>query len=308
MGAVCSGCPCGKKVAPVSPEPQKMTTISKPVQRSPTPALTQRSISPIFTQQTTTPIPTQQVTTPIPTQKATTPTLPQSFSASPFSNSGISKGNSLDLIRGFENEPLVSLEEALAPFHGKIDDVDDYIQEAKTKCHYPSENHLTRDESAAIYIYTRRWGKGCLYEHLQTAWNSRKPSEMKPWFRYIKLFKAAYDKLPTATEEIWQGKPFDPTLHRELNTDSAPLYPAMGIFSPSKTSVERYLSSVGVSEKILIGFQRVGAKLPGAHAADIKYAPLVFPGPKLGRSHVEMSDDGESAIYHLVGPKGKYSC
>ena len=288
MGAVCSCCPCGTKVAPISPERRKMTTISRLVQRSPTP-----------TQLSPSPIPTRRSATPIPTQ---------SFSGSPFSRSGISKGNPLNLIRGFENEPLVSLEEALAPFHGKIDHLSDYIKEAKKKCHYPSENDLTPDESAAIYIYTRKWGNGCLYDHLQAAWDSNKPSEMKPWFKYLKLFKTAYDKLPTADEEIWQGKPFDPILQKELDTDSAPLYAAMDIFSPSKKSVERYLSTVDANEKILIGFQDIGAKLPGAHAADTKYGALVFPGSKLGISNVEQTYDVQSIIYHLVGPKRKYSC
>ena len=65
----------------------------------------------------------------------------------------------MKLIDGYEDEPLVSLEEALKPFDGKIDQLSYYIKEAKTKCHYPSEHSLTHDESAAIYIYTMKWGQ-----------------------------------------------------------------------------------------------------------------------------------------------------
>lgn len=274
MGTTCSWCPCWKKVPPVSPSPSKSTTIVEPTSRT-TSAKSSGS---------------------------------QTSTSLPFSKSGLSKGNPLNLIRGFEKEPLVSLEEALEPFDGTIDHLSHYIKEAKTNCHYPSENGLTRDESAAIYIYTRRWAKGCLYDHLQTAWESKKPSEMRPWFKYLRLFKSAYDKLPNVNEEIWQGKPFDPTLQKELETEYASLYSAMDMFSPSKTSVERYLNSVGEDAKLLIGFQRINGKWPGAHAADTQYAALVFPGTKLGAVSVEQSYDGMSLIYHLTGPMGKFDC
>jgi hypothetical protein len=88
---------------------------------------------------------------------------------SPFPKTGMSKSNPLNLIRGYKNEPLVLLEEALQPFYGKIPHLSKYIKEAKTKCYYLATPILTRDESAAIYIYTMKWDNRCLYHHLQAA-------------------------------------------------------------------------------------------------------------------------------------------
>ena len=276
MGTTCSWCPCWKKVPPVSPSPSKSTTIVEPTSRT-TSAKSSGS---------------------------------QTSTSLPFSKSGLSKGNPLNLIRGFEKEPLVSLEEALEPFDGTIDHLSHYIKEAKTNCHYPSENGLTRDESAAIYIYTRRWAKGCLYDRLQESWESNTPSQMKPWFKFLKLFKSAYDKLPNADEEIWQGKLFDPRLKKELDSESSPLYAAMDIFPSWKSLIGKHLNSIGTGQKMIFGFQGVGAKLPGPHAADVdkQYAAVVFPGMKLAVASVEQSNDGQSLIFHFTGQMRKFEC
>jgi hypothetical protein len=128
-----------------------------------------------------------------------------------FDKISISNSNSLELINGYLNEPLVSLEEALQPFDGKIDQLSHYIKEAKTKCHYPSKHNLTRDESAAIYIYTMKWDHICLYDRLQEAWKSENRAKLKPWFKYFKLFESGLDKLPDANTEIWQETLFEKT-------------------------------------------------------------------------------------------------
>lgn len=223
-----------------------------------------------------------------------------------FARSGLSRANPLNLIRGFENEPLVSLEEALAPLFGKTDYLRNYIKEAKVYSHHPSEHGLTSDESAAIYIYTMKWGNACLYNRLQMAWESGDPLKMKVWLRYLKLFKTAYNKLPEVDEEIWQGKSFDPRLKNDLESETAPLYLTMELLSSSKTFVEQSLSNGGVQGKILIGFERVGAKWAGDYAADSRNGAIVFPGPQVTVSKIEPSDDGNSVTYHVIGPARKY--
>jgi hypothetical protein len=272
MGGICSG-PSKKPVTPPLPPqtPSRPSTVEDVKPRTPSPSI-QREYS----------------------------------SDSPFSNTGISKSDPLKLIQGYENEPLVSLEEALGPFHGKIIDLSDYIKEAKTKCYYPEKPKLTLDESAAIYIYTMKWGDGCLYNHLQDAWKSDDPLELKPWLKYLKLFKNAFDKLPDAKGEIWQGKLFDDRLEEEITLNSSSLYMAMDIFSPSKTVVEETLDSQNVEKKILIGFNLVGGKWANSYAADGSNEILVFPGTKVGVS--EVMSDNFSVIYHVTGPTRKYHC
>jgi hypothetical protein len=233
--------------------------------------------------------------------------IPREFSSdSPFSNTGISTKNPLDLIRGYENEPLVSLEEALGSFHGKIVDLADYIREAKTKCYYPAKPKLTLDESAAIYIYTMKWDDGCLYDHMQEAWKSEDPSELRPWFKYLKLFKSAFDKLPKTEGEIWQGKPFDDRLEGEINSNLSSLYLAMDIFSPSKSFVEQSLHDSGVKEKIFIRLKSVGGKLAREYAASNWNEYLVWPGMKLVVSDIDTTSESGSVTYHITASIRKY--
>jgi hypothetical protein len=67
-------------------------------------------------------------------------------------------------ICGYWNHPLVSLEQALEPILPRIDQLDRSIKEAKKFCHYPSEHGLTRDESAAIFLYTIEGSDNCFQQ------------------------------------------------------------------------------------------------------------------------------------------------
>jgi hypothetical protein len=57
-------------------------------------------------------------------------------------------------IYGFLGFPLVPLEQSLEHVVSKIPGYRRFIKDAKRHCHYPSEHDLTRDESAAILLYT----------------------------------------------------------------------------------------------------------------------------------------------------------
>ena len=279
MGGVCSCCPCCKPkpkiYSPTEPSPRKYEGSF----RQPEPPSRNLQLS----------------------ERTKAPSQLQTSSGSPFAKSGVSKTNQGNLIKGYEDEPLGSLEEALAPFYGKIDHLSEYVKEAKTKCHYPSEHGLTRDESAAIYIYTKKWGNGCLYDHLQAAWESNDKSKMKPWLKFLKLFKSGYEKLPTAKGEVWKGKSSDPRLEQELDSKSVSLYAAMDIYSTSKASLEQSLDNDGVNKKMLIGLQDVGAKRADGYAADNQSSALVYRGARVAVSNKMESSDGGSVTYHLKG-------
>jgi hypothetical protein len=234
------------------------------------------------------------------------PMLREYSSDSPFSSTGMSTKNPLELIQGYEDEPIVPLEAALKPLYEKFPHLRADVKEAKTKCYHPAKPKLKLEQSAAIYIYTMKSNDGCLYDHLQAAWKSGDPSELKPWLKYLKLFKSAFDKLPDANEEIWQGKSFDDRLEGEIKSNSSSLYMAMDIFSPSKSYVEEFLHNRGIKEKILIGFKSVGGKLVGDYAASNWNGVIVFPGTKLGLSDIDIISESGSVIYHMTGPIRKY--
>ena len=59
-------------------------------------------------------------------------------------------------IGGYENMPLVSLEEAVEPLVPILPAVQSHVYMAKQNCEHPA-NNLTSDESASIMLYTMSW-------------------------------------------------------------------------------------------------------------------------------------------------------
>jgi len=112
-------------------------------------------------------------------------------------------------IYGYRSEELVSIEKALEPIKPKIDELPYYIKIAKKSCCFPSEHGLSKDQSAAVYIYTMEWGDTTLYRVLNQALRSEDRKALKIWFPYLKLFDTALDKLPIVKEVIWRGVPLD---------------------------------------------------------------------------------------------------
>jgi hypothetical protein len=59
-------------------------------------------------------------------------------------------------ISGYDEVPLVSLEEAIKPLISLLPKIRDYAHVAKQRCKKPADN-LTPDESASIMLYTMEW-------------------------------------------------------------------------------------------------------------------------------------------------------
>ena len=108
-------------------------------------------------------------------------------------------------IYAYHTHPLVPLRQALNPLIGKIQGLDHFIQIAKQECHFPSEHGLTKEESAAIYLYTMDWGENSLYRLLNQVLREEDRSVLIPWNGYIKLFDTALNKLPNHKNILWRG-------------------------------------------------------------------------------------------------------
>ncbi len=209
-----------------------------------------------------------------------------------FTDISVTTKDPSKLIEGYEKEPLVSLEEALKPFHGQINNLSHFIQEAKTKCRYPSKHKLTHDESAAIYIYSMKWSKICVFDHLQHAWKTEQKSELKPWFKYLKLLKTGLNKLPDAMGEIWQATPFNENQKTLLTSDSKPLYVSMGSALPSEKDVKGHLGKDSTGRMIFVSYAFVNGKVLNGYTADDWKEVLVWPGSKLGKAEFKETPDG----------------
>lgn len=102
---------------------------------------------------------------------------------------------------------LVSLENSLSNLHSRIPNLENSIHYAKMNCYYPKESKLTRDESAAIYIYTMEWpvNKDSLYVQFNAALRSKNSSKMEIWLHYLKLLMKALDKIESIQIRVHRG-------------------------------------------------------------------------------------------------------
>lgn len=108
-------------------------------------------------------------------------------------------------VYGYLSVPLVPLLKALEPISTQIEQLDRFGKIAKTECHYPSEHGLTREESAALFLYTMDWGDNSFYLAINRALRAEDRSTLKPWFSYLRLFDTAVQKLPNVRKSIWRG-------------------------------------------------------------------------------------------------------
>ena len=113
-------------------------------------------------------------------------------------------------ISGYDEMPLVSLEEAVKPLISLLPKIRDYAHAAKQRCKKPADN-LTRDESASIMLYTMQWEPidQCLCIVLNAILRSKDRQQLKPWFLYLKLFLTALWRLPSAQKFIYRSVRFD---------------------------------------------------------------------------------------------------
>jgi hypothetical protein len=244
-----------------------------------------------------------------------TPTPPSSRSTilGRYNKIGISKTDPLLLIAGYEREPIVSLEEALEPFLGKIPHLKYQISEAKSNCRHPSKHHLTSDESAALYLYLIIEDEDTVHHHLQMAWDKNNRTQMKPWLKYLKLLSNGLNKLPDTTLEVWQGMSGGKDMQETLQSDSSPLYTAMGLGSSSMKQVKSDLQGETGYGTILVGYDRVDGKdvtdyVPPDQKANQKSNQkevFIWPGVKLNKTKREELDSDGRMIIHTTGRKPK---
>jgi len=119
-------------------------------------------------------------------------------------------GKALPPIQGFENEPLVSLDEAVRPLIDIVHQIENMVHVAKTNCKNPKDN-LTIDESASIMLYSMEWTpiEHSFYRILNATLRSEKRQNLKPWFRYLRLFIFALSKLKSVSGTIYRGVKMD---------------------------------------------------------------------------------------------------
>jgi hypothetical protein len=109
-------------------------------------------------------------------------------------------GRRLTPIRGYQNMPLVSLQQAVEPLVSILPAVREMVWIVLEQRTGPFDG-LSRDESASIMLYTLDWDPPGqpFYRVLNDALGSEDGQRLKPWFLYLKLFLTALNRLPSCT-------------------------------------------------------------------------------------------------------------
>ena len=108
-------------------------------------------------------------------------------------------------IKGYQEKPLVSLEEATKPISHLFQNLEENIWIAKQNCRNPL-NDLTQDESAAIHLYTMQFDSGeSLYKIMNETLRNADRETLRPWFSFLKLLITGFWKLPSRSQIVWRG-------------------------------------------------------------------------------------------------------
>ncbi|CAF3562098.1 unnamed protein product [Rotaria sp. Silwood1] len=110
-------------------------------------------------------------------------------------------------IAGYEEIPLVSLDEAVKALVPILPAIQSHAYVAKQRCKNPA-NKLTKDESASIMLYTMGWEPidKCLYLVLNdTLQSSERQQKLTPWYLFLRLFLNALFRLPSLPKIAYRG-------------------------------------------------------------------------------------------------------
>jgi len=111
-------------------------------------------------------------------------------------------------IIGYAEEPLLTLIEACAPLIDIIQNLLVYVHMALDETPEEPPDGLTIDESAAIRLYTIEWSgsQRSLYSMLNYTLKNADRQDLRPYFKYMKLFLTALVKLPCVPPlTVWRG-------------------------------------------------------------------------------------------------------
>ncbi|CAF1344469.1 unnamed protein product [Rotaria sordida] len=198
---------------------------------------------------------------------------------------------------GYQNQSLLSLEEALEPIVPRIDNLRQYIKEALEKCHFPSEHGLTHDQSASIYLYTTEWGAQSLYRLLNKDLQSEDPFVLTPWFNYLKLFEIALTKLPTEKKRLWRGTTDD--VNKNFINGSEIIWRSASSCSTTLNIIKDLLDNDTNATLFMIEAM-TGRNLSGYTKYPDENEVLLGPGTRLNVENDDLKLSNGLKVVHLV--------
>ncbi|CAF0936938.1 unnamed protein product [Adineta ricciae] len=194
-------------------------------------------------------------------------------------------------VYGYLAHELLPLLKAIEPLIPKVHQLDRFAKIAKSACHFPSEHGLTRDESAAVFLYTMDWGQNSFYHILNHSLRAEDRSTLKPWFGYLKLFDSATQKLPTVRQNLWRGVPQDVTKSFQQNDEFT-----WWTISSCSTSIKVLKDFLGPDSTLFLIEAVNGKDISHYTNYPSEHEVILCPGTRLR----VLSDPLDQASMHLV--------
>ena len=206
-------------------------------------------------------------------------------------------------VTGYSEEPLLPLYEACSPLMNLLHNLPFYIQMAVDETSEQPSDGLTIDESAAIRLYTIEWCEPhrSLYSMLNHALRSTEREQIRPYFRYMKLFLTALVKLPcVAPTTVWRGVAKDKS--REFPPGTTVTWWSFSSCTVELTVLENnmYLGKSG--ERTLFSVEAINARMVRDHSHFVTEGEvLLLPG-----THMVVQSQGSPAPdLHVIHLKQK---
>ena len=139
------------------------------------------------------------------TQSITSNELDDTDSFVEFNIEPLQQRPSLTPLIKLDSEARSSLYEVVKPICYLIEDLPDRITYLLEKCQN-SQDELTTDESAAIFLYTQQWPIDEI--SFNTMFNrvlrDENRAKFVPFYQYFRLFMSALNKLPSISDRVWR--------------------------------------------------------------------------------------------------------
>jgi hypothetical protein len=110
------------------------------------------------------------------------------------------QGGNPSPIDGYQQSPVLPLEQAIAKLVPLVGGIMNDASEAKAHCN--QSTMFTQDESAAVYLYSMPIP---LISRLVEDVRAGTRQALEPWFPFLKLFMNAVEKLPPIECTVWRG-------------------------------------------------------------------------------------------------------
>jgi len=200
-------------------------------------------------------------------------------------------------IGAFWQHSLLSLDQALQPVMHHFDQLDRSISEAKKRCCYPSKHQLTREESAAVFLYTMEGGDNSFYRVLNKVLHSENREEIRPWFGFLKLFDTALAKLPTVQKCVWRG--VNSNISQQFKKGEIVTWWSVSSCSMSLAVVQAFLGSDENATLLMIEVKKA-KDISGYTSFPKEKEVLLAPGTQLYVESNVLHHHGGLHVVHLV--------